>query len=148
MDDLKNIAPNLASIKKENSFNAPDGYFNEFPLKIQNRINKNKKESGLEWFWIFTKKPIFAVSFSLVVAILIALPVIFLLNQKQNTNKQLAYQNIEMSELEYFDISEMNLVEALSTEELEDMSILDNNKDDVDMYILENVDYSTLLDEL
>ena len=40
MNELKNIAPNLSKVKKENFFRIPDGYFEEFPGKLMERIGR------------------------------------------------------------------------------------------------------------
>ena len=43
MDELKNKAPKLSQIKKENPFRAPDNYFDDFSARLQTRIEAEKK---------------------------------------------------------------------------------------------------------
>ena len=43
MDELKNKAPKLSQIKKENPFRAPDNYFDDFSARLQTRKKKKKK---------------------------------------------------------------------------------------------------------
>jgi hypothetical protein len=43
MDELKKIAPELSKIKKENSFRAPDNYFDDFSARLQTRIEAEKR---------------------------------------------------------------------------------------------------------
>lgn len=50
MNDLKNIAPELSKIKKENPFEVPDHYFDDFTARLQHRIETeetgNKKQQN------------------------------------------------------------------------------------------------------
>ncbi|NOZ47175.1 MAG: hypothetical protein GXO79_10395 [Chlorobi bacterium] len=147
MDDFKNIAPELSNIKKENSFKVPDNYFEDLPSKIQERIILQKKQSGYIYFLI--KKPAFIISFSLILITLIILPFTISHFKKQANQTQLAYQNIEVSDLEYFDINEDMLIDEISAENSKSyVSENDENTEAVINYIIENVDYSTILDEL
>jgi hypothetical protein len=52
MDELKNIAPNLSKIKKENPFRVPDNYFEDFSARLQIKLDaenaeNNKKENRI-----------------------------------------------------------------------------------------------------
>lgn len=42
MDELKNIAPELSKLKKENPFGTPDRYFDDFSARLQMRIEAEK----------------------------------------------------------------------------------------------------------
>jgi len=43
MDELKNIAPKLSKIKKENPFRTPDNYFDDFSARLQVKLEAEKK---------------------------------------------------------------------------------------------------------
>lgn len=49
MEELKNIAPNLHKLPKQDAFVAPDNYFDELPGVIQDRILSQKKHSVFQW---------------------------------------------------------------------------------------------------
>lgn len=42
MDELKNIAPELSKIRKENPFRVPDNYFEKFSARLQERMETEK----------------------------------------------------------------------------------------------------------
>ncbi len=43
MEELKNIAPHLSQLTKKDAFAAPEGYFDELPSMIQDRIIANSR---------------------------------------------------------------------------------------------------------
>lgn len=43
MDELKNIAPQLSEIKKENPFRAPENYFDDFSARLNAKIEAEKE---------------------------------------------------------------------------------------------------------
>jgi len=43
MDELKNIAPELSKLKKENPFGTPKGYFDDFSARIHTKIEQEKQ---------------------------------------------------------------------------------------------------------
>lgn len=43
MDELKNIAPELSQIKKENPFRVPNHYFDDFQARLQMKIEAEKE---------------------------------------------------------------------------------------------------------
>lgn len=43
MDELKKIAPELSKIKKENPFRVPENYFEDFSVRLQERLETEKK---------------------------------------------------------------------------------------------------------
>jgi hypothetical protein len=43
MDELKNIAPKLSKLKKENPFKAPDKYFDDFSARLQMKLEAERK---------------------------------------------------------------------------------------------------------
>lgn len=45
MDELKKIAPNLSKLKKDNPFSVPKNYFDDFPARLQMKMNEEKNEA-------------------------------------------------------------------------------------------------------
>jgi len=48
MDELKNIAPELSKIKKENPFRVPPYYFDDFPARLQMKIEEDVRVVPLQ----------------------------------------------------------------------------------------------------
>ncbi len=44
MEELENIAPELSKIKKENPFRVPEHYFEDFPARLQMKLDAEKME--------------------------------------------------------------------------------------------------------
>ena len=44
MKELKNIAPELSKIKKENPFKVPEHYFDDFSARLQMKLDAEKME--------------------------------------------------------------------------------------------------------
>ena len=49
MEELKNIAPNLHKLPKQDAFSTPENYFDELPGVIQDRILSQNKKSIFQW---------------------------------------------------------------------------------------------------
>lgn len=45
MDELKKIAPNLSKLKKDNPFSVPKNYFDDFPARLQMKMDEEKNGS-------------------------------------------------------------------------------------------------------
>ncbi|MCK5537550.1 MAG: hypothetical protein KAI79_12040 [Bacteroidales bacterium] len=43
MDELKNVAPELSKLKKENPFGTPDNYFDNFSSRLQLKLKEEKR---------------------------------------------------------------------------------------------------------
>lgn len=56
MEELKNIAPHLSQIPKKDAFTAPEGYFDDLPSRIQERVNTQRKLTSRNFspVWIFS----------------------------------------------------------------------------------------------
>ena len=46
MDELRNIAPELSKLKKEQPFDTPENYFDDFSPRLQMRIEAEKRASN------------------------------------------------------------------------------------------------------
>lgn len=125
-DEVKEIAPLLSTIKKDNYFNTPDQYFDELASTIQQKIQKDKNQS----FDLlkYLHKPQFALAASFFVLICISA---FYFFQYNHNNNHLIAQNTSI----YWDdiLNENNAIvdkldEALLVETLATEVILNNNQ--------------------
>jgi hypothetical protein len=68
MDDLKNIAPELSKLEKENPFGVPEGYFDKFPARLKIRMDAEEKTDTKKIRFIQVLKPVvgLAASFALI----------------------------------------------------------------------------------
>ena len=67
--------------KKETPFKAPEGYFDELPIKIQRRIDSLQRQK-VSWF----QTPAFRVAISSAAVILIVLSIVFINGSDPNSN--------------------------------------------------------------
>lgn len=147
MDDLKNIAPALSKIKKENSFSVPDNYFNELPMKIQERVQQKRVFNPVVLFELL-KKPAYALSFALLILLIIIIPFAISTYNNRLSNNQISYHDFDITDIEYFEINEELLIEAISAGEFDENELIEEANDEMMDYIINNVDYATILDEL
>jgi len=68
MDELKNIAPELSKLKKENPFGTPKNYFSDFSARLHTELEKEKAPSEQKPRLIQLLKPALglAASFALI----------------------------------------------------------------------------------
>ena len=132
-----------------NPFSVPEGYFENFPTKIQERIISENKESVWAIKLFRYIKPQFALGFIIIAFAVIAITTVdFILSNRTNTDidSDLYTRIIEVDASEF---SEQHFIDVL----LEDEKKIDDHKqEESDFYIHylidENIDYGTLIDEL
>ena len=139
MDELKNKAPKLSKIKKENPYRTPDNYFDDFSARLQTRIEAEKrvlpeKENKV----IRLLKPIIglAASFALVV-LLVYWPV------KKFMNSQVAESTVTVETTVSEDLY-VSMVEGIDEASFYDMldeeeSTTEFTDDEMINYISANV---------
>lgn len=56
MEELKNIAPHLSQLPKKDAFTAPEGYFDDLPSIVQDRViaQAKTKSRTLSPVWVFS----------------------------------------------------------------------------------------------
>lgn len=87
MDELKNIAPELAKLRKEVPFRAPDGYFDDFSARLQMRIEAEKQAAAprkTRFIQIFKPALGLAASFALIF-LLVYVPLKTFMPAQENT---------------------------------------------------------------
>jgi len=147
---MQNFKMNLEDLKgKENPFLVPDGYFEDLPSRIQERITSGKEEHvwALRLFQLV--KPQFALAFMIVAFAVITLTTIDLIlsGRKDAVNNNNMYTRI--IEVDASEFSEQHFLDVLlEGEKKEDIK----KQEEMDFYIHylvdEDIDYATLIDEL
>jgi len=133
----------------KNPFSVPEGYFDSFPQKIQERIASENTE--YYWFAKFFQiiKPQFALGFMIVVFGIIAITTInvVLTNNTDTVIDSDLYTRI--IEVDASEFSEQHFIDVLLNDE---KKIDEQKKEETDHYIHylvdEDIDYGTLIDEL
>ena len=148
---MENFNKKLEELKGNNynPFSVPEGYFENFPTKIQERIISENKEYAWAIKLFRYIKPQFALGFIIIAFAVIAITTVdFILSNRTNTgiDSDLYTRIIEVDASEF---SEQHFIDVL----LEDEKKIDDHKqEESDFYIHylidENIDYGTLIDEL
>ena len=137
MEELKNIAPHLSQLPKKDVFTAPEGYFDDLPSMIQDRVIAQSK----------TKSRVFSPAWtfgSLGLATVLCL--IFFLGQSPDETtvsrqEATAYVNENIDQ----EFDETLLAEALTTSE----NKLSNSEANIEEYILnQDIDENLLKEEI
>ncbi|MCX6230874.1 MAG: hypothetical protein NTZ33_04965 [Bacteroidetes bacterium] len=87
-NEIREISPYLAGLKKENSFQASDEYFDGLSSRIQQKISAEKKEVKTFSLLSYFKQPQWAVAASLM--IILSISVVYYYNHKHNQPQSLA----------------------------------------------------------
>ena len=147
---MKNFNKKLEELKgnSTNPFSVPEGYFEDFPTRIQEKISSNDQEPA----WVIKimqyVKPQLALGFMITAFAFIAITTVnYILSNKDESglNKDL-YSTIEVDASEY---SEQHFIDIIMEEE---KNIIEQKEIETDYYINylvdEDIDYGTLIDEL
>ena len=135
--------------RNNNPFSVPEGYFDSFPQKMQERIASENTE--YYWFARFFQliKPQFALGFMIIAFAVIAITtvnVVLTNNTDTSIDSDLYTRIIEVDASEF---SEQHFIDVLLNDE---KKIDEQKKEETDHYIHylvdEDIDYGTLIDEL
>ncbi len=137
MEELKNIAPQLSQLPKKDAFTAPEGYFDDLPSMIQDRVIAQSK----------TKSRVFSPAWTLgSLGLAAVLCLVFFLGQSPDettvTRQEVtAYVNENIDQ----EFDETLLAEELSTSDKE-VTTSETNLED---YILnQDIDEQLLREEI
>jgi len=147
---MENFKMNIEDLKgNKNPFAVPDGYFEDLPSRIQERITSGKEEHiwVLRFFQFI--KPQFALAFMVIAFAVITLTTIDLILSGRNDTVQNNNMYTRIIEVDASEFSEQHFLDVL----LEDGKKEDIKKqEEMDFYIHylvdEDIDYATLIDEL
>ncbi len=148
MKELNKIAPNLSKIKKENVFRVPDGYFEEFPGKLMERIgHQGDRQEILRPLQRFFKPPLAIAAAILVFAILGYLSIRYLFSD--GVNQELSPQEIA-EYIEYYssDLDEGLYYEVLDEIEVDETVDIDYEEIIIDYLLGQDVDYQSIMENL
>jgi hypothetical protein len=145
---LKKIAPTLSKIKKENIYRVPEGYFEEFPMKMMERIGKQgERQQTKLTFRRFFKPQLVIAAAILAFAILGYLSVRYLFSD--GIDPELSTQEIA----EYFEYYSSEFEEELYYEVLDEMEVdepddHDYNEIIIDYLLNQGIDYQLIMENL
>lgn len=85
MEELKNIAPELSKLKKENAFGTPRSYFDDFPARMQMKLEAEKNVVDKKEFKIINLlKPALGLAASFaIIFMLVYIPIKTFMPQEQ-----------------------------------------------------------------
>ena len=148
---MRKFNKKLEELKENNKnpFSVPEGYFDSFPQKLQERISSE----STEYYWFArlfqVVKPQFALGFMIVAFAVIAITTVnVVLSDKAESviDSDLYTRIIEVDASEF---SEQHFIDFLLNDEKE---IEEQKQKESDLYIYylvdEDIDYGTLIDEL
>ncbi len=148
---MKNTNKKLEELKghTKNPFSVPEGYFESFPSKTQERIISDQKE----YTWIAKLigyiKPQFALGFMIIAFGVIAYTTVNFILSKQVSDGIDSGFYTRIIEVDASEYSEQHFIDILIENE---KKIEKKKKEETDLYINylvdEDIDYGTLIDEL
>lgn len=152
MDPLKNNKFNLDDLKKQNPFQVPENYFDSLGTRISDRIEASTPKEKDFSFAHLKLKPIFAFTGGFVgLVLVIYFGYTIFLKDSANIKNQTSNEMAGLTE--YSLVSELD--EAVLLEEFSNTavsqtdSVKTENKDNIiDYLVKENIDISTIIEEL
>lgn len=144
MSKSDDILKNLNGLKKETPFNVPEGYFDDFARKMQDRIAEEKSEKKSFIFSLNIKpQVIFAYTFSIIVLIFGSL---WIMNIDKNGSISLSEDVIaEIIDDNIVSYDESIIVDAFIESGAGFSEIHEEEEYDLE---LDNIDLESLLNEL
>ena len=137
MEELKNIAPHLSQLQKKDAFTAPEGYFDDLPSMIQDRVVAQSK----------TKSRVFSPAWTFGSLGLAAVLCLVFLIGKSPDEKAITKQEVATYVNENIDqeFDETLLAEELTTSNTE----IKSNDENLEEYILnQDIDEQLLREEI
>jgi hypothetical protein len=146
MENKENIKLKFNEMKKENNFKVPDGYFDEFPLRMQERIDQEKKRSWNFSFSLQRSKVTLAYAFA---SLILVITSIWFLNNINETQNPYLFSNEEIAQIidtEIMAYDEAMIIDAFINSGA-DFSTLDMEGEEYDISI-DDIDLENILNEL
>ncbi len=113
MKDLKKTAPKLSEINSEKPFKVPEGYFDEFPVKMSDRVHQPEKREEYQRSPAFPR-PYYLVSAFFVAAIIAV--AILLFKPSKTSWKLTTYEVSEVIDQDIYHYNEDALADVLEQE--------------------------------
>ena len=145
MDGLKDIAPKLSKLKKENPFGTPDKYFDDFSARLQTKLDAETKVVPIQRNKIIRLlKPALGLAASFaIIFMLVNLPL------KRFISQNVASNNIEteLTEIDYLNVVEGIDENSFFTMLDEPTSGIEFSEDDLLSYASANISEYELFSE-
>ncbi len=141
-ENLENIAPFLANIKKENHFSTPKNYFEVLPEVINNKKLNNKS-----LHFIFDK-----LSWRILVPVSSLVVVLIIIFNWNTTTPQINLTSEQISDYvineEYINIDDYLIYDTYSEVLDEEKETSTNNNEYINYLIENDIDINSIIDEL
>lgn len=136
MDELKNNAPKLSEIKKENPFGTPDHYFDDFSARLQARIGAEYQSSVPQRSRIFQLlKPAMGLAAGFALIVMLVYVPLRLFMPKEINHVAIVTDTTDAGFLNIIEkIDEVSFVALLNDNESEN----DFTDDDLTLYVSAN----------
>jgi hypothetical protein len=147
MDELKKTGPDLIKVKKENPFEVPDRYFEDFSARLSDKIHAERKTSSQRKY-VLALRPYLAAAVILIV-MLLAGKYFFSNYQSRRAEKRFHAEITQVVEQELYSISEETILEVLEVDVPEDsVSTTVSSEDAIDYLMNENFNEEELINTL
>ena len=146
MDSKKKIPDRLEELKNENPFSVPEGYFNSFQQRLQDRIQSEKVNSNPERSPAVISRLVWAgaVAAVFIVAFVVSKNIIGTGNNQPLSEDEIAYA----FEQEIYDLDEAEILENLD-EMIQDNDPENGYSDEIILYLLdEDIEIDNIVNEL
>ncbi|MEO8148466.1 MAG: hypothetical protein ABI723_12550 [Bacteroidia bacterium] len=151
-DELRKDAPKLFGMEKKNPFEVPDGFFDSFSSKIQDKIAAEKKQSVWSLIYQNITRPKVAIPVLASVCIIVVGIKFLYTPGSINRNDEVAITYNDLSQSAYLDdIDESVLTDALNqtTSTVNSDSKTESDSYRIENYLIENnIDVTDLENEL
>lgn len=150
--ELRNLAPHLFSIKKENPFQVPKDYFDSLPTIVQEQCVQKKKSRPFGiWQWlsenILSPQISFALSILIITLSIISINKYFVSPNSVNSKVTVTVEEVVNSTY-LNDLDEDILIETLANQKVHNTKKNNKNKEVEDYLIDHDIDVSTIANEL
>ena len=155
--ELESIAPFLSRLPRQEAFKVEDSYFETLPTLVMDRVHASKKKKAIDLSWLL--QPRWAVTMAVCFMAVVAGS--FFILKQHNTDKPMPLAKVQQLLVEPLtaenvidDVDADVLVEAIVAEKKsvpqnDEMKLKKQlNKKAIEEYILDNVDASSIIDQL
>ncbi len=147
MEDNNDILKQFEELKDNKHFGVPEGYFEEFPNKIRQRISTEKSKEKVSLYKQL--RPQLALAASFAALFVLAYAAFSILTPKKDYVYLSENEIITSLESDIFEIDESELITALNTnEEVELITDYNLTEDEIIEYLTdEGEDFGTLISD-
>ena len=153
MNDMKKANNNLSKINKDNPFQIPEDYFDNFPSRLSEKIHA-RKTPGVYEKYILTLKPYLAIA-ALFIGVVIIGAIFYNVFFRENSIQELKTNDIaELIHEDAYYLSEESIIEIIYMDDIvsedEQTGDSENNlpNEVIDYLINEEIDIIDIIDAL